>query len=102
MGWKYNPFTNQLDRVDVKYIPQTLVVSSDILANTTDAFCTGTITVNLIDPAIAAHKVTIANESPTAATVTMTADNGTVYPTTTLTKDQSVTLAPRAPRWVQV
>ena len=102
MAWKYNPFTNQLDRVDKNYIPQSLTTSGDILVNTTDAFCIGTISVNLIDPALATHKVTIANESSTAETVTITTDAGTVYPTTTLTKDQSVTLAPRPTRWIQV
>lgn len=85
------------------FIPQSLIVSGDIFPETTDAFCKGTVTVKLIDPALATHKVTIANESSTANTVTMATDGaGAVYPTTTLTKDQAVTLSPRPPNWIQV
>lgn len=80
------------------YVPQELSSSVDINANTTDAFCTGTLTANLIDPSLADNKVTIRSIS---GTTTLTADAGTVE-NDTLTTGQAVTLAPRSTGWFQV
>ncbi len=61
-------------------------------------WCTGTLTVNLVDPSIATRPVTVRNIS---GTTTITADAGTVE-TTSLTVGQATTLAPRATGWFEI